>query len=200
MDDTGQQMPGGGNGDWLMTPAAGEPARPPRARRRASSVIGLVVAGAVAGGVGVAALQNHLSAAAPAGSAVNGGITGPGVDGGGRGGGFAGPGGVAGEQRLTGTLTAVGSSTVTVRTGGATATYDVDGATQIVRNGAETTLRGLRVGDPVLVHVIPSASGSVHRVERIFAGTLPGDDQPPGDSPDGQTPDDSGAEATVATV
>jgi hypothetical protein len=76
----------------------------------------------------------------------------------------------------------------------------VDGATQIVRNGTETTLRGLRVGDPVLVHVIPSASGSVNRAERIFAGTLPGDDQPPGDSPDGRTPDDSGAEATVATV
>jgi hypothetical protein len=93
----------------------------------------------------------------------------------GRGGG----GGLAGEQRLSGTLTAVGGSSVTVKTSSGTATYTVTSTTEIVRDGAAATLGQLQVGDPVFVHVYPASSGGALVVERLFAGTTTGFGGPP---------------------
>lgn len=93
-----------------------------------------------------------------------------------RGGQFPGApgGGLAGEQRLQGTLTRVGGSTITVRTSAGTSTYTVTDATQIVRNGAVVGLGSLKAGDPVLVHLYPSGAGGRLLAERIFAGTSSG--------------------------
>ena len=89
---------------------------------------------------------------------------------------FAGPpqggpalGGLAGEQRLSGTLVSVGTDSVTMRTSRGRATYSVTSATEVVRNGRVADLSALRAGDAVLVHVLPSGTGSGMTVERIFA-------------------------------
>ncbi|MBV9486109.1 MAG: hypothetical protein JO246_08630 [Frankiaceae bacterium] len=110
-------------------------------------------------------------------------------------------GGVAGEQRIQGTLTAKSGSKITVKASdGTTASYSVPGTTEIIRDNSTATLADLKVGDAVLVHLIPAASGSGTVVERVFAGTsatmggpggVPGAGQlgvPPGVTPqDGTT-------------
>jgi hypothetical protein len=87
---------------------------------------------------------------------------------------FGGPGGgVAGEQRLQGTITAKTDSSITVRsTSGSTATYAVNATSQIEVNGNNASLSDVKVGDSVFVHVYPSASGAM-LVERLFDGDLP---------------------------
>lgn len=110
-------------------------------------------------------------------------------------GGPGGPRGVDGEQRVRGTLTGKTGSTVTVRSSsGSTATYTVTGATDVVRNGTPTALSAVRVGDPVLVHVLPTSSGGPLVLERLFAGTLPARGDGPGGfgGPPGSAGDDSG--------
>jgi hypothetical protein len=136
----------------------------------------LAAAGLLAGAVGTFALGHHGSGTTTfqnAGSTTaQGGLPPGGLQGGtstqGR---FGGPGGgMDGEQRLTGTITAVGSSSVTVKTASATTTYAVTSTTEIVRDGAAATLSQLKAGDPVLLHVYPLNGTTV--VERLFAGTL----------------------------
>jgi Domain of unknown function (DUF5666) len=172
-------------------PAFGAPGpRPGGQGRRVLGMIGLVAAGAVAGGLIVNAIGGlgglNTAAVQPAGVGQNG--TGPngvapggGVQGGAPGaqggvpggapgdqglrGGFAGQ---DGEQRLTGTLTAVSASRLTVRTSSGSATYQVVSQTQVVRNGALASASDLKVGDRVLVHVFP-ADGSDGVLERVIA-------------------------------
>jgi hypothetical protein len=92
-------------------------------------------------------------------------------------------GGVAGEQRIQGTVAAKSGSTITVKSsGGTTASYTVDSATQIVRNGQSASLSDVAVGDPVFVHVYPSSSGQM-LVERLFAGSSATDGGGPGFGP-----------------
>jgi hypothetical protein len=148
-------------------------------RRTLALRAGLVAAGAVVGGIVVTSVHHNSSAAAtsptsfvgPRGGA-NGQLPGGQLPGGqlpgSPQGGF---GGLAGEQHVTGTLVSVGASTVTVRTSSGVATYTVTSATEIVRNGRPVQLSALRAGDPVLVHVYPSGSGSRLTVERLFAGS-----------------------------
>jgi Domain of unknown function (DUF5666) len=82
-------------------------------------------------------------------------------------------GGVAGEQRLQGTITAKTDSSITVKaTTGSTATYTVNATSQIEVNGQNASLSDVKVGDSVFVHVYPSASGAM-LVERLFDGALP---------------------------
>ena len=183
--------------DWLVPPNAGESvgesvgptdAPPPADRRRGLlRAAGLVVGGLVIGGATVATVQ--AVADDDAGTRTAAGWQGNGAPQGMPGGGFAGgpggapaggPGAVAGEQHLEGTLTAVTSTTVTVKTSDGTDTYELTDSTQIVRNGQAATADDLEVGDPVLVHVYPSGSGDQLAVERIFAGTMPGFDDAPG--------------------
>ena len=106
-------------------------------------------------------------------------------------GGFPGPGGaggqgggVAGEQHLSGTITAVGSSSITVKSTAGTATYAVNGTTEIDVNGSTSTLSALKVGSAVTVHVYPS--GSTMMAERIIVGGTDG--QPGGAVPGGAAP------------
>ena len=79
-------------------------------------------------------------------------------------------GGVAGEQRIQGTVTAKTSTTVTVKSSSATSTYTVNATTEIVRDGQAASLSAVQVGDPVVVHVYPSSSGQM-LVERLLAGS-----------------------------
>jgi hypothetical protein len=152
-------------------------------------VIGLVAAGAVAGALIVNAIGglggSNTAAVQPAGAGQNGtvpngvapggGVQGgaPGAQGGVPGQGLRGGlGGQDGEQRLTGTLTAVSASRLTVRTSSGPATYQVVSQTEIVRNGAVASASDLKVGDRVLVHVFP-ANGSDGVLERVIAVTGP---------------------------
>jgi hypothetical protein len=178
--------------DWLVSdePTADEPAGSSfgapggGGRRTALVAVGLVAAGALVGGVGVAALRPHTTSAASTtgfgrglppgaqglpgqGGAAQGGAPQGGVAPG-QGGFASGPGGVDGEQHLSGTVTAVGSSTVTIRTASGTTKYAVTSQTEVVRNGAVASLSSIRPGDSVFVHLIPT-SGTSYVVERLFA-------------------------------
>jgi hypothetical protein len=144
---------------------------PSRRGRHLGASIGLIVGGLLAGTVGVTAVQaatggtkTQQTTAATTGAA---GQTAPQGQ---QPGGFGGPGGgVAGEQRVTGTIAAVGASSVTVTTSSGKKTYAVNGTTDIRRDGQTIALSALKVGETVLLHVYPS--GSSYAAERILAGT-----------------------------
>lgn len=58
----------------------------------------------------------------------------------------------------------VGASSVTVEaTDGTTTTVPVGSNTAIARNGSRSTLPALKAGDQVVVHVVPSGTGTVVR-------------------------------------
>lgn len=170
-------------------PVAGPGSQPaPTRRGTVLRGIGIVTTGLVAGAIGVTAISSS-SSAATSGSTTRFGA-GPGQQGfqGGPPGVGGGRGGVAGETRLRGTITAVGSASLTVKAlDGTTTTVPVNGATEIVRDGSSASLSALEAGDPVLVHVVPSGTSTV--AERVFAGTSatagPGPGGPP---PGGQPP------------
>jgi hypothetical protein len=194
-------LPGGPTTDdrgSTESAAAAVGARRAHVPARQLAVPALLVAGGVlAGGLGVWALQDRattpigFSARASADDAPFGGPRGQQDDDGqafdGRGGGpGAGPGsgfgggfggGFAGEQHVSGTLTAVGASSITVRTASGTQAYTVTGTTDVQRNGSRVPLSALQVGDPVVVHAYPSGSTTV--VERVLAGTMPAFGGPP---------------------
>ena len=104
----------------------------------------------------------------------------------------AGRGGVDGEQRVQGTVTAKTATTITVRTsGGTTATYAVNATSELVRNGRRATLADIQVGDPVFLHALPSSVSGQLLVARLFAGgssNRPGaPNAPGGPAPQGRT-------------
>ncbi len=149
---------------------ASEPATAPSATqgstplRRGARVAAPIVAALLVGGAVVYAVD-HGSGASTTSAGTSAVFAGPQASGGA--GGAAGP--VAGEEHIQGTVTAKTSSTVTVKSSGGTATYTVNATTEIVRNGQTATLADIKVNDPVLVHVFPSASGRM-LVERLLAG------------------------------
>jgi hypothetical protein len=175
------------NDDWLVSPTGGpdEPVTPSAVAlpsRRPSRFLapGFLAGGLVAGVLGGFVLGHRSDGTTtftPAGNQQQGAQT------------FGGPGGVMpqqggtgqqapqpgsgldGEQRIQGTLTAVGSSSVTVSTSAGRATYKVNGTSQIVRNGQVATLAELKVGESVFLHVYSSGGSLV--VERLFSGTSP---------------------------
>jgi hypothetical protein len=195
-------------------PAFGAPGpRPAGQGRRVLGVIGLVAAGAVAGALVVNGVGgfggSNTAAVQPAGvtqngAGANGVAPGGGVQGGLPGTGQGGvPGGQGlqgrfgaqdGEQRLTGTLTAVSASKITVRTTSGTASYQVVPQTEIVREGAVASAADLKVGDRVLVHVFP-ASGSDGVLERVIAVPSTGAGAGPGSGTSGT----SGTRGTSGT-
>src|SRR3954463_3090229 len=157
--------------EWLIAdePAPDVVASHTPGRRTVLATVGLVAAGAPVGGVAIGAVRSHTSdsTTATASQTELGDEQVP--DGGFPGGRLAGGrGGVAGEQRLAGTVTAVGGSSVTIRTASGTSAYSVAAQTEIVRNGAVAALSAVRPGDSVFVHLIPG-SGSSYVVERLFA-------------------------------
>ena len=158
--------------------AAAPPARRPARLRWATTPVAVALAALLAGG-GIMYAVDHATAGTAASAATVpgangfGGAAAPGRAGGP--GGLGGP--IAGEQHVQGTVSAKTATTVTVKSPGGTATYTVDGSTQIVRNGQAATLADVKVGDPVLVHVYPSSSGKL-LVERLFAGSSASDAGP----------------------
>jgi hypothetical protein len=202
---------------WQDAYAAEPDAVDSRAARRPGSttmrMAALVAAAAVAGG-GVTYVITHASSSGSTAQVASTGTAGqlpgstgtqqggtgtqPGLGQGGPGG-TGGFGGVAGEQRIVGTLRAVGDSSITVTTTSGTQTYQVSDATEIAQDGAPASLSDLTTGEVVLVHLVPSnnsSSGSTDpadlTVERIIAGTGglgrgfgPGDDNGTGSSGSG---------------
>lgn len=80
------------------------------------------------------------------------------------------------EQRVLGTVASVGATSVTVTTGSGASTFQVDRFTDIRRDGRPVALTALAIGDPVLVHALPSGSRLV--AERVLAGTSVSDGGP----------------------
>lgn len=108
-------------------------------------------------------------------------------------------GGLEGEQRLTGTITAIRGSALTFRASdGATATYTLDASTLVVKDGAPASLTDVKPGDAAHLHIYPQ--GATTMVERIFVGTLPdfGVNGGPGPGPDGAGDSDGSGAATTA--
>jgi hypothetical protein len=99
------------------------------------------------------------------------GAAGPGGFGGPGGPGRGGPGfgGFAGVQPLTGTVTAVGTDTVGIKTSTATTTYSVTSTTRIEKNG-KATLTDVKVGDTVFF-ATTTTGGTV--IANLFDGKLP---------------------------
>jgi hypothetical protein len=162
---------------------------------------------AFGGGYAVSAVQGDSPASADtrdgfpgrSGTGPDGTDDGDGQVGGPMGGPMGGP--VAGEEHVTGTISSVGSDTVTVQASdGSTATYSVTSDTQILDDGAAVALSDLAEGTDVLVHVIPGDSGD-GTAERILAGSsaqdfggMPG---APG-SDDGTGSDDGSGSGTTS--
>jgi hypothetical protein len=154
--------------------AGNAPARP-------AGAVALALAAMLVGGGIVFAMDRHATASAGNAPAA---VAGPN----GLGDGLAAPGGtggpVAGEDHVQGMVSAKTATTVTVKSASGTATYTVNGSTQIVRDGQTATLAAVQVGDPVLVHVYPSSSGQL-LVERLFARSSASDGGPGGFGPPG---------------
>jgi len=177
--------------DFLYSPPVdhldyAHPAEPDGARRRRLPVVAVTAAwlavGLVVGVIAVAVLHSGRAASAnglPAAATGNQqqlppgqGFPGPGFGGPG-GGGPGGRSGFGGEQHVVGTLSTVGSSSITVRAAGTTTTYRIDATTQLVKDGQPvSSLAAMHVGDRVLVHVY-TINGTTH-VERVIDGMPPG--------------------------
>lgn len=174
--------------------AAGSGSR--RGGRRAT-VVGAVLAGVVATALGVGVVEASGSsggATASAASRTAGGFPGGTGTQNGRI-----PAGRDGETHVTGTLTAVTSSSVTVRqAGGTSATYTVDSSTQVLANGKAVAVTALPVGDQVLVHAFPTNSGSAY-AERVLAGSS-ATSGPMGGMPQGGPGTDSGRTTTTTAT
>lgn len=176
------------------TATAGESAAPPYgvperpSWKTAARPAAWLAAGAIAGAVVVAAWHSSQTSSpsanpaaaqgrlpngqgGPPGQLPNGQLPNGQLPGGAPGGG-PGFGGRAGEQHVSGTVTAVGASSVTVRLAdGTTATYAVLASSDIVKDGARVSLSAIKVGDAVFLHVYPENGKTV--VERLFAGAPP---------------------------
>jgi hypothetical protein len=145
--------------DWTPPPMAVPPNAPWTPKRRrgvatGAALVGVgVVAGAIVGATVLAgAATTNPSAAPNASSSQQEGMHGDGH----------GPG--RGGLGLTGTVTAVGSSSVTIKTSTATTTYQVDGNSDIDKNG-EAKLSDLKVGDAVRFNVTSS-----NVIDKLHAG------------------------------
>ena len=161
-------------------PAYADPAEPAPKRRIPPAVLtaGWLAVGLVVGVIAMTVLHSSRSTNANGVPAAVAGNQPPAA------GGFGGPpaggpqgsgGGFGSEQHLIGTLTAVGSSTITVRTTNGTTTYHIDSTTQLVKDGQQvSSLSAMHAGDNVVVHVYP-LNGTMH-VERVIDGVPPGQD------------------------
>jgi hypothetical protein len=187
---------------WEPPPSAAQPQAAdsqPRSAgyRTAAKTAALVAAGLLVGG-GVVFAAVHRSGSNSGSNASATGAPNGAIGGGTQSfqGGPSGGGGIDGEQRFQGTLTAKTGSSITVKSSSGTATYVVNATTEIVRNGQQATLSEVKVGDPVFVHVYPSSTGQM-LVERLFAGTSAND---PGFGPPGAgTPSSSGTAPTTGS-
>jgi len=72
---------------------------------------------------------------------------------------------------LSGTVTAVGSSSVTIKTASGTATYAVTSSSDIEKNGTKATSSDLAVGDAV--HFSTTTTGGVTAIAVLRDGNVP---------------------------
>lgn len=164
-----QDIPTLGEPDWALAEPA--PAVAPAKRLSVLKGVGIVATGLIAGAIGVATISSSSSASSttPQGPGAAG-QSGQGFRGGPPGGFDGGPGGRAGETRAFGTLSAIGTSSVTVKSStGSTTVVPIGSSTGVVRDGVRTTLSSLKVGDRVVVHIVPNGSSTVAEV--VLAGT-----------------------------
>jgi len=153
-------------------------------RARRTSIAGAVVAGIAATALGVGVV--HASGSSRTGS--SGGNT---ALGGARPGQGQFPGGPDGETHVSGTITAVTASSVTVRQiSGTSATYTVDSSSQVLDNGKTVAVTALTTGEQVLVHAF-ARTGTAAYAERVLAGSS-ATAGPTGGMPSG--PDGGGAD------
>jgi hypothetical protein len=146
------------NTDWTPPPAPMPvyPAQSPRRKRGMVAAVGLLGAGAVAGAViGVTALSNAATPSSSASSSTSTSEVSEPHGGGGHG------------LDLSGTVTAVGPSTVTIKTSTGTTAYKVDSNSDIDKNG-ESSLSKLTVGDAVTFSVDSSATTTI---DKLHTGT-----------------------------
>lgn len=97
-----------------------------------------------------------------------------------------GPGGRGGGLGLSGTVTAVGTSSVTIKTSSGTTVYAVTASSDIDKNG-ESTLSQLKAGDAVRFSVMSSNS---KQIDKLHAGDE-AKDMPQG-APNGAAPSTQG--------
>jgi hypothetical protein len=143
--------------EWTPPPATTPAHRDQPSRRKRGIIVaaGLLGAGAVAGGViGTTALSNAATTA-PSSSSASTSTSAANETHGGHG------------LGLSGTVTAVGSSTVTIKTTSGTTVYKVDANSDIDKNG-ESSLSKLAVGDAVTFSVDSSAKTTI---DKLHTGT-----------------------------
>jgi hypothetical protein len=183
---TNPSMPAsGGDFDWAAptgtyaqpatAAAAPDATETPPAKRNWLSgakarLAAMVAVGAIVGG-GVALAVDHSSGS----SSTSAGSSGQGAAGGPGGSGFA-PGssnGSAGgitptSYRLSGTITAINGSTVTIKTSSGSKTYTVTSSTHLQRDGSTVSLSSFKVGDSVFGSTTTSGGTTLHD---LMAGT-----------------------------
>jgi hypothetical protein len=149
----------------------------------------LVAAGAIVGG-GIALAVDHSSGSSA--SSASGAGTGTGTAQGGTG--FApasGSGGAGGitptAYRLSGTVTAISGSSVTIQTSSGTKTYTVTSSTHLQRNGSTVSLSSFQVGDSVVGSTTTSGGSLLNDLLAGMRGT------PAGSAPDAGSGSGSGA-------
>lgn len=199
---------------------------PVSGRGKALRSAGIVATGVVAGALGVAVLQGGGSSAStltgatgPAAGQLGAppGQPGTGQQGTGQQGQFGPPGGfpgqqgqagqqqgfpgggVDGETRVRGTVTAVSATSISLRAeDGTSTTVPVSDQTEVVVDGARATIAQVRTGDVAVVHVVPDGSGTV--AERVLVGVPSGRGFGPPPGGQGQTaPSDTGTGAVSET-
>ena len=146
-----------GSTEAAPAPAAATPAAPARRPVGLGAKIAAVAAAVVvtAGGTAVALTASGSSSASATGGAPSGQAGqagGPqGTTAGGAGGGSGGMGFSPTAYHLSGTITAISSSTVTIRTTSGTTAYDVTGSTHLMTdNASASSLSSFAVGDAVV--------------------------------------------------
>ena len=158
-----------------------EPGQGGRRRLHKAWISGLafLAVGAVAGGIASTAISASATTTATAttGNAGSGGTSPPANTGTGTGTAPGGgppargapPGGAA--LPLHGTVTAVGASSVTIKTSSGTTTYPVTDSSAIEKNG-KTTVSALAVGDTVAFSTVTTDGTSA--IDKLVAGTMAG--------------------------
>ncbi len=164
----------GGDFDWTApsgayaqpAPAAASPEAGNTERKRGrltgakTRLAAMVAAGAIIGG-GVALAVEHSSGSSATASST--GISGVGGGGFVPGSGSAGMGGITPTAyRLSGTITAVSGSTVTIKATSGTKTYTVTSSTHLMRSGSSASLSSFQVGDSVVGSTTTSGGSALN--------------------------------------
>jgi len=164
----------------------------PRRRRRVPKAVatglGLLGLGAVAGGIASTAMSASAATtttSAPAGSSTTA-PSGSALP--------VPPGGGPVALPLTGTVTAVGSADVTIKTSTGTTSYPVTSTSDIDKNG-EATLSDLAVGDAVTFSTV--TSNGTTAIDKLHAGNAQLD-MPAGPGPGGPPPGSAAGSSTTS--